>query len=101
VDDAGGAVVEILETKAFSTVTKADLDSWIQAYNLPVTSMRDPDNMPSGTYDALGIRETVFIVQLSDMKILTVINGSTAGVQPNAVRQAIPMILALLGNKSG
>ncbi len=63
--------------------------------------MRDPDNAPLGTYDALGIRETVFIVDLSDMKILTVINGSTAGIGPSAVNQAIPMILALLAQKGG
>jgi hypothetical protein len=95
-------VVEILETNFANNgqiASKANLDAWITTYKLPVTSVRDPDAKPLQTYNALGIRETIFIVDLGTMKIVKVINGSVLGVQPNAVRQAIPMIVTLLAQK--
>jgi hypothetical protein len=101
VTDAGGAAVEVLETSSFGPVSKTDLDNWINAYKIPVTTVKDAVDGTTATYDALGIRETVFIVDLSNMKILKVINGSIAGIGTSAVGQAIPMILALLANKSG
>ena len=79
-----GVIIEVLETKIGSNPARSDLDAWINSYKIPVTSMKDPDNAPNATFNALGIRETVFIVDLSTMKILTVINGSVSGVPPSS-----------------
>ena len=99
--DAGGVVVEILAATAGSPATKAQLDAWVNTYALPVSSVRDPDSLPLQSLTALYRREIAYIVDLQTMQIVSRIDGSTAGVQPNAVRQSITIILSLLGAKSG
>jgi hypothetical protein len=102
VDDAGGAVVEILaENSIGGTAAKSDLDAWITAYSLTVTSMRDADGSASASHNALGIRESAFIVDLSTMKIVQMVPGDTTGLGTTSIAKAVPMILALLGQKGG
>jgi hypothetical protein len=87
----------VLQTKAFGAVSKSDLDAWANTYKLPVTAVKDPDGTGTATYNALGVRETVFELDLSTMKILKVIHGSTAGIPPSAVQQATADLHTLLG----
>jgi hypothetical protein len=97
--DAGGTVIEILESTGLGPSTKADLDAWINAVSLKVTSLKDPDDAGTTvTLDTYGIRETVFLVDLSTMKIVDKYNGSLAGAGTSAVGQAIPTFLMLLGH---
>ncbi len=99
--DAGGAIVEIMAASAGTAATKMDLDAWVNAYSVPVTSVRDPDNMPLASLNALQRREIAYIVDLHTMKIVQRVDGSVLGVQPNAIRTTIQQILVLLGAKNG
>jgi hypothetical protein len=95
--DAGGAVVEILGTRAGAAVKKSDLDTWITTYKLPVTAVIDtPAGTSTKTLSYFGIRETAFIVDVRTLKIVKKINGSVAGAGTSSVGQLIPEILTLL-----
>jgi hypothetical protein len=96
--DAGGAVVEILMTKAGGPVARADLDAWATKYPFVTTTLMDPPGSGTPTFDAWGRREQTFVVELSTMKIVKKISGSIAGVGDSSVKQAIPVILQLLGH---
>ena len=99
---AGGAIVEVLETKfVVSNPARSDLDAWINKYGLPVTSVRDPDASGLTTYNTLGVRETVYLLDLKTMKIVDKINGSTAGQGDSSAKTGMQRLLVLLGNKSG
>ena len=97
---AGGAIVEVL-----SSGTKMELDQWVGNFSLKTTTVRDPDNMPNQTTDALVRREYSYVVDLSNMKILTVYIGTTDGSMPGGVssslHEAMDQVLSLLGAKSG
>lgn len=96
--DAGGAIVEILGTKSFATVQKADLDAWIKTYKVPVTTVMDsPPGSGTKTLTFFGVRETCVIVDVRTMKIVKKINGSTTGMGDSSVKQLVPEILKLLG----
>jgi hypothetical protein len=94
--DAGGIVVEILETKAGGPTAKGDLDAWITKSKLPVTSVIDPPGTGTPTFTALGQRETTYILDLKTMKILRHIVGDTTGLVTPGVVQGINEILVLL-----
>jgi hypothetical protein len=73
---AGGVMIEVLMTSASAAPTKSDLDSWVGKYVLNFTSVADLD--PSTpTFNALGRRDQAFIIDLTTMKIIQSINGST------------------------
>ncbi len=96
--DAGGLVIEVLETKSLGPTQKSDLTAWIDAYRIPVTTLIDsPPGVGTATYSAYGVRESLFIVDLRTMKIVQKFNGSVAGIGTSAVGQAVPAILKLLG----
>lgn len=95
--DAGGAIVEILASKAGGAVAKADLNTWINTYSLPVTSVIDsPPGSGTKSLTFFGIRETCVIVDVRTMKIVKKLNGDTSGVASSSVKQLIPEILKLL-----
>lgn len=94
--DAGGEIVEVLATNSFQPPTRRNLESWITAFNIPVTAVIDPPGVGTRTFNAYGVRESTFIVDLRTMVIVRKINGSVAGVGPSGVAQAIPVILDLL-----
>jgi hypothetical protein len=77
VDQAGGILVEVLETAYFGVPTKADLDSWANKYNLTNTTVTDLSSSLT-TYNTLGHRDQAYIVDLATMKILKVFTGSFA-----------------------
>lgn len=92
-------IIEVLETKNLSTTTgptRADLDTWITTYKLPVTSLIDPPSAPLATFNTYGQREQAFVVDLKTMKILKKVEGSLAGVGDSSVKQLIPFLLDLL-----
>jgi hypothetical protein len=80
---AGGIVIEVLETTGFtSQATQANLQSWIGKYNLPVTTVKDPDGTGTATLTALGGREHAYIVDLTTMKIIQFFTGDNTGLGP-------------------
>ncbi len=92
-------MIEILESTGLGISSKGDLDAWINTYGLHITSVKDPDDAGTTiTLNTWGIRETVFLVDLSTMKIVDKYNGSTAGVGTSAVGMAVPTFLMLLGH---
>lgn len=96
--DAGGLVIEVLETDAGGPVSKSNLDAWITTYKLPVTSMMDPPGTGTPTFKALGQRETTYIIDLRTMVILRHIVGDTTGLVTPGVDTGISEILTLLGH---
>jgi hypothetical protein len=96
--DAGGVVVEVLQTSGFAEPTVDQLDAWINTYDLGVTSVidRDPD-AETETFTALGDREQVFIVDLSTMAVVYQFDGNNFGTPPASTVAAIDEILRRLG----
>jgi hypothetical protein len=76
---AGGIVIEVLETTGFAAPTQTNLQQWIGKYSLPVTTVKDADSTGTATFDTLGGREHAYIVDLTTMKIVQFIMGDTAG----------------------
>jgi len=95
--DAGGVIIEILETRSFGPVTKADLDTWIKTYKIPNTTVMDPPGTGTKTYTTWGQREQTWIVDCKTMKILKHISGSVAGIGDSSVKQGIAFMMPLLG----
>ena len=89
--DAGGKVLEILTGS-----TRMQLDSWIMTYNLNISSFIDSASTPNGALNAAGIRETVFIVKMPEMKITYVNHGDVTGIQAPSVNVATMQILTML-----
>jgi hypothetical protein len=97
---AGGAIVEIMAGDA-----KTEVDAWIGNFNLFNTVVRDPDGMSQQTLNALVRREYSYVVDLSNMKILSVYIGTTDGSMPGGVssslHEAMDQVLSLVGAKGG
>jgi hypothetical protein len=94
--DKGGVIVEVLASKISSNPSKADLDAWITARNVPVTSVRDPDALALQTLKALIRREYTYIVDLSTMKIVQRFIGSTDGSGISSAQTAMDAMLTML-----
>ena len=94
--DKGGVVVEILETYGGASATQDQLKAWIDTYGLTVSSLIDAPGLAQQTITALGIRESIFIVEIPSMKILWKNNGSVLGLPPPSAEVAIPEILKRL-----
>jgi hypothetical protein len=107
---AGGMFIEVLESVTFSgPATQMQLQTWINEptaaqgpHALWVTTVGDPPSatkaMPS--YDFFGRRDQAYIVDLTTMKIIKYINGSTgptAGGTGNSAPQAMAYMHMLLG----
>src|SRR5262245_26629302 len=99
VADAGGLIVEILAAKGGAQPSRADLDAWVSAYNLPVTTVKDPDAMALQSLNQLVRREYSYVVDLSTMKILKVYIGSIAGIGTSSAQSAMQALMSLLGNR--
>lgn len=95
--DAGGVIVEVLETTSIGPVSRADLDAWVNTYRLPVTTVIDPPaERVTRSYMNYGIRESMFVVDLRTGRIVNKYNGSVAGIGPSSVTAAVDRILTLL-----
>jgi hypothetical protein len=96
--EAGGVVIEVLETTGFvDQATQADLEAWINKYSLMVTTVKDPDGTGTPTLDSLGQREQAYIIDLTTMKIIQIIEGDTSGVGATSGGKALTAMHALLG----
>lgn len=95
--DAGGAVIEIVITKAFTgPPAKADLDAWITKYSLVNTAAMDPTGTGTPTHDLLGERDTAYIVELPSMKVKAKIIGSYSGATPGSIEKGFAQMKTLL-----
>ncbi len=96
--DAGGTVVQILESKALGPASRADLDAWLTKYPVVTTTLIDtPAGTGTKTLSVYGQREQVFIVEMKTMKIVKKISGSVTGSGTPSITQAVPIIIGLLG----
>jgi hypothetical protein len=98
---AGGVVIEVLETSGFVTIADmTDLDSWINKYSLQVTTVKDPDNTTGATpsLTQFGHRDQAYIVDMTTMKIIQVFTGSeVADGDMNSAPEAMAAMHSLLG----
>jgi hypothetical protein len=98
---AGGVVIELLETTGFvSQATQTSLQQWIGKYNLMVTAVKDPDGTGTPSLTTLGPREHAYIVDLTTMKIIQFITGDPTGLGPAtgySAPQAMVAMHTLLG----
>jgi hypothetical protein len=97
---AGGAVIEVLETSGFVTIADmTDLDSWINKYSLQVTTVKDPDGSSgTPTLTQFGHRDQAYIVDTTTMKIIQVFTGSeVADGNMNSAPEAMAAMHTLLG----
>lgn len=95
--DAGGTVVQILESRALGPAKKADLDAWVTKYAVVTTTLIDtPAGTGTKTLSVYGQREQIFIVEMKTMKIVKKISGSVTGTGTPSITQGIPIILGLL-----
>jgi hypothetical protein len=96
--DAGGTVVQILESYGGNPATRANLDAWVTKYAVVTTTLLDtPAGTGTKTLSVYGMREQVFIVEMKTMKIVKKISGSVFGPPaPSSITQAVPIILGLL-----
>jgi hypothetical protein len=89
--DAGGKVLEILTGS-----TRMQVDAWITSYNLNISTFIDAPSTPNGALNAAGIRETVFIIKMPEMKVVYVNHGDVTGISAPSVNVATSMIVSLL-----
>lgn len=90
--------MEILAAKYGFPPSTNDLNAWITAYKIPVTTVRDPDNLPGQSIGALVRREYCFIVDLKTMKIVQRNIGSTDGSGISSAKTGMDAMLKLLGH---
>jgi hypothetical protein len=96
--DAGGVVIEVLETTGFVTqASKTDLDAWVNKYMLPVTTVKDPDGSGTPTLNALGQREQAYIIDLTTMTIAQIIQGDITGIGATSGGKGLAAMHVLLG----
>jgi hypothetical protein len=101
---AGGVVIEVLMTSGFVAIaSQANLQSWVGKYQLPVTSLKDPDSSPTTadptpTNTYFGRRDQAYIIEIPSMKVLQYIDGSIVAVPGgNSATQAMAAMHTLLG----
>jgi len=104
---AGGVVIELLETAGFADVpSQAQLEAWVSdpstspPHALYVTSVEDPGTAgttPSPSLAFFGQREQAYIIDLSTMKILQYINGDITGFGATSGGLAMTAMHQLLG----
>jgi hypothetical protein len=105
---AGGIVIELLESKVFSTTTvpsMTDLQYWAggtgtgnNMWTLSVTTLKDPDSsVGNPSFNFFGHRDQAYIVDLSTMTVTQEINGSFVAVTTNSAGLAMSEMHTLLG----
>jgi hypothetical protein len=104
---AGGVVIELLETAGFADIaSQSDLESWVDdptatggAHALYVTTVEDPGaaGTPSPSLAFFGQREQAYIIDLTTMKVLQYINGDITGIGATSGGKAMTAMHQLLG----
>ena len=100
VTGAGGVLIEVLAnnfSQPGGVPTKSDLDSWIQAYKLPISCVKDAPNAKVRTITALERRELAYIVNLKTMKIVERFDGTVTGIGDTTITKGFAIMLKLLG----
>jgi hypothetical protein len=77
--------------------TQTSLQQWIGKYMLQVTTVRDPDGTGTATLNALGRRDQAYILDLTTMTVVDVVEGSTSAVTVISGGLAIQKMAMLLG----
>ena len=91
--DAGGKVLEVVSD---ATTTRMTLEAWITTHNLNITSLIDAPGMAGATLNLLTIRESTFIIQMPEMKIVWLTHGNQGPVGDPGIDAATTEILQLL-----
>jgi hypothetical protein len=96
--DAGGLVVEVLGSRAFSSpAERADLDAWVASYDFETTALMDADGHALATLNAVGVRDTALVVQLPELRILWRFTGDLSGVTPTSAEAGLDEMHRRLG----
>jgi hypothetical protein len=101
VEQAGGLVIEVLETEGFTMqATMTDLNYWATHYMMENNVVKDPDGSGTPTLNFYGRRDQAYIVDLKTMTILQYIDGSIISSYPaeNSAGLAMDALLKLLGD---
>jgi len=95
---AGGVVIEVLTSTNIgaSPATQTNLENWINNFNLVNTSVKDPDGSGTYTLDNYGPREQAYIIDLSTMKIVDILQGVIDGT-PHSAGLGLAEMHTLLG----
>src|SRR5262245_18439499 len=89
--DAGGLVVEVLGSQGFfNPADRAHLDAWVNTYDFVTTSVIDAPGQELATRDAMEIRETALVVDLTTMRVVFRMTGDLAGIEPASLCGAFP-----------
>ena len=94
---AGGVVVEYLISRSFVLTpppSKTDLESWIGASKIPVTSVI-PGGGAVSTFD-VNSREATFVIDLKTMTNVKKDAGDKTGLGTTGAQRMIDAILVLL-----
>jgi hypothetical protein len=99
--DAGAVVVEILSTRLINQrATQTDLDAWVNAVGITVTSVVDPEGLDLQTLNAMGIRESLVIVELPSMTVVHYDPGDQSGTVDPSVVAGLNKLYELLGQQA-
>src|SRR5947207_730814 len=97
---AGGALVQVLASDQRNPMKTVELDvlrNWIEGSRLTVTTVRDPQNLPLQTENALVSYEYGYLVDLRTMEILQAYIGSSAAPGDSTALRGMRDLLVLLG----
>ncbi len=88
-------LVEVLTEGFTGAPSRANLDAWIMAQNLSLTTLMDRSTRRA--FMVLGRREISYVVDLSTMRIVRKVLGDTSGATSTATLNAtVDQLLTLL-----
>jgi hypothetical protein len=97
IERAGGLVMEVLISHGFfSPATRDYLDAWVKTYDFSMTSVIDAPGHELATLNAMGIRETALVIELSTMHVVFRKTGDLAGIDPPSLDDAFAEMYARL-----
>jgi hypothetical protein len=95
VNAAGGLLVEVVTEGLGGLPTRANLDAWVMAHNLSLTTLKDVTGRRA--FMVLGRREISYVVDLRTMRIVRKVLGDTSGATSTATLNAtVDQMLTLL-----
>ena len=88
--ERGALVVEVLGSSEFTNpADRAHLDAWVTTYELSFTSVIDAPGHELATLNAVGIRETALVIELTTMQVMFRATGNLAQDGPTSLDTAL------------
>jgi hypothetical protein len=90
--------VEVLSTNGIvARATQTELDAWVNAVGITVTSVIDAEGFDLQTLNAMGIREALVILELPSMTVVHYDDGDQSGTVAPSVVAGFTKLYELLG----